>query len=209
MNFISFPEAFDFWIDGGGRNYPEQPYTYENFIGGPASGARKPSPGTPAHATGEPVHATGGPASGARKPFPGTPAHLPEKSYARISEETAVLCPEACFVLAGLFCDFEQLVELGNILCGAYVYDASLPYKQRARKPVTTAARIQAFAANAAGMHGVKKAKTAARYVVDGSGSVMESRILALFHLPQSRGGFGLTGGVAGGRIRLSAVVVD
>jgi very-short-patch-repair endonuclease len=61
-------------------------------------------------------------------------------------------------------------------------------------RAITTKRKIEAFAAKAQGHRGRRNALRAARYIADGSGSIMESFAYMFLSIPSGLGGFGLSG---------------
>jgi len=99
-----------------------------------------------------------------------------------------VVAPELCFAQVASALPLEVLVELGNNLCAQYAIDDD---GIRWREPLTTRAKIEATL-DALPNEAARRARTALRYVSDGSGSPTESTVAAMLRIPKRAGGFGL-----------------
>ncbi|MCQ2512734.1 MAG: hypothetical protein MJ092_05025 [Lachnospiraceae bacterium] len=100
--------------------------------------------------------------------------------------------PEYCFLCASRDYEREKLVEIGCNLCAIYVKDSNEAYLQRKRHPLTFRDALSKFLKETSQIKGRKKALAASRYVIDGSGSPMESKLATIACLPKSLGGYGL-----------------
>jgi len=127
---------------------------------------------------------------------------MPDRCLINIGEGFLVASPELCFFQMASELPFAKLIELGYELCGTY----SLPtggLADEARKagggaiynlePLTSVKRLSAFVTQMSGRHGVKRAIQALQYIVDGSGSPMETILSILLVLPYRLGGYGFT----------------
>ena len=203
MIYINSQSAVEYWFNGTRRNFPEQPFNRVDIKKEYADSDFLDRVNLP-----EPVNLMIGSANN-RTPndrirYSVKPAHLPAKSFIKVTDGVCVACPELCFLQAANYLDLAYLVEFGNYLCGCYVYDGHDMYLQRSREPITNVKRIEKFLDSAANVRGVKPARRALKYVRDGSGSPMESRILAFFFIRVADGGLGLKPGTANGKVKLS-----
>lgn len=123
-------------------------------------------------------------------------APLPPRSLVRadagIGVPALVCSPECLFVQMACLMELAELIELGFELCGNYAVAPKAKDGMVEREPVTTPQRIAAYLAEADGMHGVKRARTAARFILAGSKSPKESQLAMLATLERRYGGFGL-----------------
>lgn len=109
---------------------------------------------------------------------------LPKNSLRMVNGEV-VSSPELVFLELSKELNFHQRVLLGIQLCSSSPNDTP---------PLTTTRKLKRFI-NACPYHGgYKVAVNALRYIVDNSWSIMESLLYMLLTLPNSYGGFGLTG---------------
>lgn len=94
---------------------------------------------------------------------------------------------------------------LGFELCGSYALAKDEP-GFRARTPLTNVARLAAFVAALGSFKGVKNARAAISFLIDGAASPMESVLVALLCAPPRLGGYGLPLPQLNARIELPAV---
>ena len=99
--------------------------------------------------------------------------------------------PEFCFVQLASTLEIWDLIELGYELCGNYSAAQEPGGKHVSGKPVSTPQKLLDFALSASGMTGAKRARSAARWIVENASSPDEARICMLAHLPRSLGGMG------------------
>lgn len=120
------------------------------------------------------------------------PKGIMPESFIRLTNNLYIASPELTFLLAARHLSLPKLVLLGNDLCSIYRLDEYSPTGQSSRKPITTARSISEYLENCRNVKGLDKARIAARYILDRSNSPMESRLAALFRLPQKYGGAGI-----------------
>ena len=115
----------------------------------------------------------------------------PKWSFRRINYDTYVASPELCFLAAATYLPFEALVLYGMELCGTYarISNEETQYK---RDPLTSRQKIAAYLDKSNGMAGIKLARKACQYVLDGSASPRESVLAIAATLPHRLGGFGM-----------------
>jgi hypothetical protein len=97
-----------------------------------------------------------------------------------------VASPELVFLQMAQALDIQRLILLGLQMC------AHEPGHQETA--ITTKKRLAAFVAKSKGHRGYRKAMRAAKYVEDGSWSIMESLAFMVLTLPHALGGYGLSG---------------
>ncbi|MGI6034103.1 MAG: hypothetical protein ACOX69_11850 [Coriobacteriales bacterium] len=118
---------------------------------------------------------------------------LPPGSFIEVAPDLAVATPEFLFVELARSLDVPLLVKLGCELCGTYS-----PYRYLGKKPIereeplTTIAALERYLAHAGNMHGVKRARRALKYILEGSASVKETEMALLLSMPKIWGGYGL-----------------
>ena len=134
--------------------------------------------------------------------------HLPTGSFVKIAEVgNDILCmasPEMCFLFAASVLPLHEVVYIGNQLCAQYVTDRDSAIGQRSREPITNVNKIKRFLKNAENLKGVKKARTAIKYVVDGCNSPREVFLAVIARLPRHYGGYGLPEFVMNGEVKLT-----
>ncbi|MDR3363665.1 MAG: hypothetical protein LBS91_01760 [Clostridiales Family XIII bacterium] len=105
--------------------------------------------------------------------------------------------PELLFLEFAENLSIQRLIFLGLQMC-------SHPPGKPAQA-ITSKEKISKFLSKVSGHRGGRKAGRAAKYLADGSASVMESLAYMVFSLPHSLGGYGLKGAVFNFRIELDA----
>lgn len=86
-----------------------------------------------------------------------------------------------------------ELVEVGIELCATYAVDPREATGMRNRvNPLLSTTVLRRCAAKMAGSHGAKTARSALRYIADGSASPMETTLTMLLCLSRAQGGYGL-----------------
>lgn len=116
---------------------------------------------------------------------------LPAKSFVQISNDTYIATPELCFLQMASMVSHTRLIELGLELCGSY----SLPDSQGGsffqRKPLSSVSALSDYLDKTGKAYGASKARSALRYIENGSASPMESKTMMLLCLPTRMGGYG------------------
>lgn len=113
--------------------------------------------------------------------------------------QVLVPVPEFCFLLLAAHVSVANLVQIGMELCGHYrmvgALSNSLTWSRRTIyncDALTTPERIRDFLDSAKGFPGIARARRAAKYLVSGSASPMETILYLLLCLPRSLGGYGM-----------------
>ena len=119
---------------------------------------------------------------------------LPRRAFIATSRNGGVFlsAPEFAFVHAAWGTDIRKLIQLGFDICGSYQPSSHDVRGLWNRNPLATPASLARMAEALAGARGAKLARRAARYVLPGSASPMETAMVMLFHLPCNLGGFGI-----------------
>lgn len=125
---------------------------------------------------------------------------MPDTAFITAGQEFLIASPELCFLQLASVLSLERLIALGYELCGTYVLQEAAPATQRTG-PLSSAAKLTAFANAMSGFPGRKKALRAARYVLDGSASPMETALGMMLSLPYALGGYCLEPPVLNSRI--------
>lgn len=120
------------------------------------------------------------------------PAHSCVQANAHHQAKPLYVCtPEFCFLQMAQQLSLEELIALGFELCGTYaiqnegtVYDAL---------PLTTPEKLKAFLSHISGAKGIAPARRAAKYIIAGSASPMETALAMFLTLPYSLGGYGFS----------------
>lgn len=128
----------------------------------------------------------------------------PNWSFRQIRSDVFIACPELCFLNAATILPLNALILFGMELCGTYAranhvdtfqptYDFQYANGARYRRtPLTTAQKIEAYLEKSKGADGIKAAKRACRYLLDGSASTRESVLATIMTIPPRLGGFGM-----------------
>lgn len=116
---------------------------------------------------------------------------LPSGSYFELSPDVAIPSPEFIFLRLASKIEFPLLVKLGCELCGTYT-----PYRRvestRKRTPLTTVAKLTSFLEGAGNLKGIKAARKALPFLLEGSASVKETELALCLSLPRRYGGYGI-----------------
>lgn len=117
---------------------------------------------------------------------------VPQDAFYCLSAHACIATPELVFVELARKLPFEQVIKLGNELCGTYacLHDADGAALNR-EQPLTSVRRLRAFAERASWMRGTRKALRALRYVLEGAASPREAELAMLAALPTHLGGRG------------------
>lgn len=116
----------------------------------------------------------------------------PDWSFRKISPDVFVACPELCFLEAAQLLSRNALVLYGMELCGTYARMGITESPRYKRPSLTSAGKIAAYLDKSKGVRGVREARAALKYVMDGSASARESALAVMMTLPTKLGGFGL-----------------
>ena len=127
---------------------------------------------------------------GARLPRKGRNVHcsglsLPSGAVV-IKDDCRIASPELVFLELAHEFDIHKLILLGLQLCSHPPGHPELA--------ITTRKRIIRFVAKVSGQCGHRKAQRAAKYLENGSASIMESLVYMILTLPCCLGGYGLSG---------------
>ena len=120
------------------------------------------------------------------------PKILPKESFIQLDDVVYISSPELCFLQMTRFLPLPKLIEIANNLCSIYSLDKSVTYGQTVREALIEVNHIQTFLDHCDKMPGIKLARQAISYVLNRSGSPMESKLAALAMLSLSQGGYSL-----------------
>ena len=115
---------------------------------------------------------------------------LPPGSLCELSGSNYVSSPEFTFLQASAGRSLIELLELGYYLCGSFSIDERGHGYTGQRAPLTTPEDIARFLDSADGAYGVRKARSALRYLLPNSASPMEVLLALAFVLPPRLGGW-------------------
>lgn len=114
----------------------------------------------------------------------------PQRSFYRAANHLMVCRPELCLAqIASAFSEVE-LALFGFELCGSFAINRATG-KLIDRRPISSARCLQDYARALGNTPGANKVRKAAKLVLDGSYSPMESRIALELSAPRCTGGFG------------------
>jgi len=119
---------------------------------------------------------------------------LPPGAIIKVGEQQ-IASPELVFLQLAQELGFLRTVLLGLQLCGHEVGNPG--------QSLSTVAFINKFVQKCGGHRGCTQALRAAKYLADGSASIMESLLYMILTLPTRDGGFGLGGAKLGKRQRI------
>lgn len=126
---------------------------------------------------------------------------MPEGSIVPVAPGLSVCSPALTFVQMASFIPSSQLIHLGMMFCGLYARSSHVrpdgakdgrSRKLEERNPIVSAEGLRAYVESVSRLKGSRKARNAARYVIDRSRSPMESATALLLCLPRARGGYAL-----------------
>lgn len=120
---------------------------------------------------------------------------LPEDSFVDLGHGIAMSCPELLFIELGRVMDPVNHLLVGMELCGCFSRAAENPRKGDAVYgivPVTTVAKLRAYAREAHGVRGSQHALAAIDLIAENAWSPAEALVAALAVLPVDKLGLGL-----------------
>ena len=118
---------------------------------------------------------------------------VPAGSYCQFNRYVCIASPELVFLQLAKKLSIVQLIKLGDELCGTYMPVVDGQGKALKRKAVlTNVKQLEAFLRLARGMNGVKNARRALAFLVDGSASVKETELEMTACLPMRLGGYSM-----------------
>lgn len=115
---------------------------------------------------------------------------LPEGSFAGMGSEILIPSPELCFTLLASTFSQEVLLRVGMELCGHYRKATGSALFNL--EPLVAPERLSAYVEALPRFRGVARARQAARYVMGGSMSPIESQLALMLVLPSKMGGYQL-----------------
>ena len=125
--------------------------------------------------------------------------NTPQGSFVYSEEGYAVSSPEFCLFQMASQLSLIRLIELAFELCGDYSLPARKNKESSAavlskgfvdRPALTNKRKLATFASRMQGVNGRRKIERALRYVVEGSRSPMETKLVMLLTLPFQLGGY-------------------
>lgn len=117
---------------------------------------------------------------------------VPYGAFVPLGKGMYLSTPEFLFVQLAAQLDMPRLMLLGFELCGFYATERGGCPSQKRCQPLTSPDRLRGFVEGIDGARGVKRARRSVRFAVGGSGSPMESAMVALACMPRAYGGYGL-----------------
>lgn len=115
----------------------------------------------------------------------------PPGSLCELSGANYVSSPEFTFLQAAAGRSPIEILELGYYLCGSFsIGEKGCGYTGQ-RAPLTTPENIARFLDSASGAYGVRKARSALRYLLPNAASPMEVLLVLALVLPPRLGGWG------------------
>lgn len=114
-----------------------------------------------------------------------TTLSYPARSFIKISDDIYACCPELAFIQAASLVSLPKLVSIGYELCGSYAHGKTTGCSAA----LTTPRRLLSYCDRLPNAKGVQAARKAARHVLSGSASPMETAVAMELSLPYSLGG--------------------
>ena len=132
-------------------------------------------------------------------------APLPERSFYRLDEDVYVASPELCLMQLASKLSESQAVKLAMEMCGCYAIDPMASFEGGLfdmrdedeqpgickRPPLTSAAKLTAYAKRLFKPDSRARSAHYLRYVADGSASPRETALSMLLCMPPRFGGYG------------------
>lgn len=118
--------------------------------------------------------------------------NMAANNYLKIDDGLYVSTPEACLLQLASSFSIISLIELGCELSGTYALSTDAYGGLKRREPRTNPSRISQYLEYAHRIKALDRAKLAARHIIAGSASPMETALAMLLCLPGSLGGYGL-----------------
>ena len=118
-------------------------------------------------------------------------ANLPPHALCPVYGGIHVVSPELCLVQICATHPMAKAFEIGMELCGTYALRPDATEDEAKRDyALVDAARFRRHVEAWKGLHGLAPARDVANYLVNGSASVMETKLYLLLCLPQKYGGY-------------------
>ena len=119
--------------------------------------------------------------------------NLAKGSFYELKPHVHIAAPEFIFLASANILGMRQLIALGDELCGLYGFDMHAERGLRKREvPLTNKKRMSEYLSRASDCRGAAKALQALRFVVERSGSPMETFDVMAICLPCHLGGYAL-----------------
>lgn len=116
---------------------------------------------------------------------------VPEGAFVCLGDGLFLSTPEMVFLEMARAVDLTELVQVGMALCGRYAPSGDDGGFVR-HESLTSVARLGEFLGRCDGIRGVKRARSALRWVCDGSRSPMETATVMVLTMSRTAGGYGL-----------------
>ena len=120
---------------------------------------------------------------------------LPAGSFARVSSEFTIPCPELLFLELASVMDPAALELVGYEICGTFSRDPANPRTggvTHGLSPLTSVQKIKDYLSRCTGIRGLGAARRAIERVRDDAWSAMEAIVALLLVRPQNEGGYGI-----------------
>lgn len=129
----------------------------------------------------------------------------PSGSVVRIGDGVFVCTPEFLALQYATALGFVPLLVMLYELAGTYALAHWGCESQTHCRPLLSSSILRAFLDRSAGCAGIKTALKAASFLLEGSGSPMETAVAILLCLPRRYGGYGLTSPLLNKRVTISS----
>lgn len=128
---------------------------------------------------------------------------LPGNSFSISDEGLSIVSPECCFLRLASDLSFAETVKAGMLLCARFSFDGERGLIG-CREPITTSNALRSYVGRVKNVNGVKRARRAARFLIDSAASPPEIDACLLFCLPIMEGGYGCPPPELNGHIKLN-----
>lgn len=117
---------------------------------------------------------------------------LPEPAFVRVCPGTYASTPAFLFLQMATELSLARLALLGYRLCGTYAEDGRAKHGLRSRNALMSTREVVRRLESLRGLRGIKRAREALGFVLDGAASPMEAAVALLLSMPLKVGGYGL-----------------
>ncbi len=121
---------------------------------------------------------------------------LQPRMFCRVDERCLVSSPAFCLLQMAAQSTLVETLQLGFEFCGNYAMRPDDARGFMKRDKLLDVESSSQFFASIKGSNGIKAARRASRYLLEGSASPMETSLALLLTLPVALGGYGLSGAV-------------
>lgn len=128
---------------------------------------------------------------------------VPKGAFVQLDSELRISSPELCFCQMAASAELVESILMGCDFCSQYCRTDEDPRGFVSRQPLTSCNAIERFCARFEGKGGVKNARKASQYIIEGTVSPFQTALALLLTLPRRYGGYGMPECIMNGPITL------